>query len=192
MATAKSNAPESDSGETKTDGAAHYAAQTAIGENFLTVYRQYVDTLRETHERAQQRYCDAQADHARAIAELQFNSYRAREDAFRGYVARLHDAKGDDAHRLVCEAEHIYVKELEAAQAVERKGLDEANTAAADAIKETNEQARDGRHAARLAHAKGVQDSFAKADPQALGADVMALIGQSLLAASSYASPMPH
>jgi hypothetical protein len=176
----------------KADGAAQLAAQTAIGENFLTVYRQYVDALRETHERVQRRYCDAQADHARAIAELQFNSYRAREDAFRAYVARLKDAKGDDAHRLACEAEHIYVKELESAQAVERKGLEEANNAAAAAIKETNEQATEERHAARLAHSRGVQDGFAKADPRALGPDVMALIGQSLLAASSYSSPMQH
>jgi nitrate reductase alpha subunit len=184
----KKKAPDTDSGETKTRG----AAQAAIGENFLTVYRQYVDALRETHERVQQRYCDAQADLARAVVELQFNSHRAREDAFRAYVARMQDARGDDAYRLAGEAEHLYLKDLEAAQSRERKGLEEANSAAAAVVQETNEQASKERHAARLAHSKGVQDGFAKADPHALVPDVMALIGQSLVAASNYASPTQH
>jgi hypothetical protein len=191
MATPKKRASGTDSGVSETDGATS-DAQTAIGESFLTVYRQYVDALRASHERVQRRYCEAQANHARAIAELQFTSYRAREDAFRAYVSRVQDASGDDAHRLACEAEQLYLKDLEAIQLREREGLDDANTAAAADVEETNEQAKEERDAARLAHSRGVQDGFAKADPQALGPDLMALIGQSLVAASSYASPMQH
>jgi hypothetical protein len=192
VATRKKAARDTDPAASKTDGAARSDAETAIGESFLTVYRQYVDALRETHERVQRRYCDAQADHTRAIAELQFTSHRAREDAFRAYVARMQGASGDDAHRLACEAEHLYLKDLEAIQSRERKGLEDANDAAAADVKETNEQAEAERNAARLAYSKGVQAGFAKADPQALGPDVMALIGQSLVAASSYANPMHH
>ena len=167
-------------------------AQTAIGDGFISVYRQYVDALREAHERLQQRYCDAQADHARAVTEVQFTSYRAREAAFRAYVKSTQDARGDDAYRMACEAEHRYLKELEAIQERETKGLDDANRAAAAVLEQADTEATTQREDARLAHSRGVQAGFAKADPAALDPDVMALIGQSLVAASNYARPTQH
>ena len=189
MASVKGRMPDTEAAGTGAQAAATGADQTAIGENFLTVYRRYIDALRDTHERAQRRYCDAQADYTRSVTELQYKSHRAREDAFRAYVAGLQDARGEEAHRRSCDAEQQYIKDLEAAQSAERKALEEASAAAASVIQQTSEQAGKEREAARLTYSIGVRDGFAKADPVALGPEVMALIGQSLVAASTYASP---
>jgi hypothetical protein len=192
MATAKQKDSATDSTTIDKPAEADTAARTAIGENFISVYRNYVDALREAHERAQQRYCEAQADHARAVAEVQFTSYRSREEAFRAYARSVQDAHGDDAYRVACEAEHRYGKALEEIQRREAKGLEEANRTAAAVLQAAEAEASKQREEARLTHSRGVQDGFARADPEALGPDLLALIGQSLLAASNYARPLQH
>jgi hypothetical protein len=169
------------------------AAQAAVSEAFLAAYRTYLEALRDIHARVQRRYFDVQADYARAVHESQCKSHTARADAFRTYVSRMHDARGDEAHRLACDAEHQYMKDIEAAQSAEQQALTDANGIASAAVQQANDQAAADRDAARLAYSTGVRDGFAKSDPQALEPDVLALIGQSLVAASNVSGQhAPH
>ncbi len=187
VANVKGRSPgAADTGATAT-AAKDAAEQSVIGENFITVYRRYVEALRDIHARVQRRYFDVQADYSRTVHDIQCKSHTARAEAFRNYVSRMHEARGDDAHRLACDAEHQYMKDIEAAHAIEQKALADANSVAANAVQQVNDQAATDRDAARVAYTSEVRDGFAKSDPQALGPEVMALIGQSLVAASNAA-----
>lgn len=190
MADAKRKTSRGDSGQDAAQSPP--AGPNEIGEGFLSVHRNYMKSLQEAHARAQQRYSQAQADYMRTLYDAQLSSQRAQEDAHRSYITSMQDACAkEDAQQLVREAEQRYVKEFESGQSRARQALEEAKRNLSAALKEANDEANKAWDQARLTYLKGVQDRFTRVDPQALEPDVIALIGQSLVAASDYARRMP-
>ena len=168
------------------------AGSKEIGEALLAMHKDYVRAVQEIMARAQQRCSQAQFDYMRVLYEAQLNVQKAQEAAYRGYVAGVQDACNQgNAQGLAREVEQRYVKDVEAGQSQVRQSLEDASRAASTAIQGANDEASKAWEQARIDYLKGLRDQFARVDPQSLQPDVIALIGQSLLAAAQYA-PRPQ
>lgn len=162
------------------------AGTEEAGEALLRLHRDFLKAQSEIRERAQRRCSQAQADYMRAALEAQISGRDAQHEARQGYASAMRDATGqDDARQRAREAEERYVKDFESGQARTWQALEDASQKASAALQEANDAAEREREQTGVDYLKGIQDQFARLDAATASPEVLALVGQSLLWAST-------
>ncbi len=179
---AKRSSSEAAGVEKQSDAAADSAA---VVEDLLKAQRQWAKAQGEIGLRAQQRYEQAQADYAQRVLAAQLSSQEARRNAHHDLILALQDASGEDAEQRRRDAEQAYAKDVEGDQASVAQALDKAGRGASEALQAACEEAQAESGRAHAQYVKSIQECVARLDAATAPGEVLALVGQSLLWASS-------